>query len=232
MTQSLYRDDAYLKTCQAKVLSCTDKKITLDQTVFFAASGGQPGDIGKLHFDDKNIIVEDTTYSDNGSAIIHHVNEDVAMDTNVIASLDWNHRYLVMRTHTALHLLYAAIKLPVTGGRVSPGKGRLDFDMPDPPDRDEIEAKLQEFINADAPIETKWVDWDYLNSNPELIKTMAVKPPSNQKNISLVEIKDIDIQACGGTHVKSTKEVGAIKIKKVEKKGRINRRVIIELPND
>ena len=229
MTEPLYRDDPYLKSCQATVVRCDEGSVTLDQTVFFAAGGGQPGDTGTLRFGEYELAVTDTVRKRGESAIRHVVEGDAEQGASVIATLDWPRRHLTMRTHTALHLLYAAVRMTVTGGRMDPGRGRLDFDMPDPPDRDEIEGKVAGMVAADAPVRTRWVDWDYLYANPELVKTMAVKPPRDQPRVSLVEIGDFDIQACGGTHVKSTAEVGTVRIAKVEKKGRINRRIVIEV---
>ena len=229
MTESLYRDDSYLRSCQAKAVRTDDGSVILDQTVFYAAGGGQPGDTGTLRFADQEVTVTDTIRDREENQIRHLVTAKVDQGTELIATLDWPRRFLTMRTHTALHLLYAAVKLPVTGGRMTPGRGRLDFDMPDPPDRDAIQARLTELVAANAAVTTRWVDWDYLDANPEMVKTMAIKPPRGTGMVSLVDIADIDIQACGGTHVRTTGEVGEIRLVKVEKKGRINRRIIIEV---
>lgn len=229
MTQPLYRDDPYLKACQAQVIRADDGFVTLDKTVFFASGGGQPGDTGTLRFAEEEVAVTDTVRDRGEAAIKHMVDREVPQGSNVIATLDWQRRHLTMRTHTALHLLYAAAQMPVTGGRMDPGRGRLDFDMPEPPDRDRIEERIAAFIAADASVTTQWVDWEYLDDNPDLVKTMAVKPPRDQAKVSLVVIDGIDTQACGGTHVKSTAEVGKCRIAKVEKKGRINRRIVIEV---
>ena len=229
MTEALYRDDPYLKACQAKVIRFADNCATLDRTVFFAAGGGQPGDVGTFRFADSDIAVTDTFREKGDPAIKHVIDGEIEQDTNVIATLDWNVRHKTMRIHTALHLLYAAVQMTVTGGRMTPGRGRLDFDMPEPPDRSAIEQRIAEFVSMDAAVSTKWVDREYLDSNPDLVKTMAVKPPSDQASVSLVVIDGIDTQACGGTHVRSTAEVGKVRIVKVEKKGRLNRRIVIEL---
>lgn len=229
MTEPLYRDDAYLKSCPAQVAQVTENTVTLSQTVFFPNGGGQPGDTGTLHFGEDSFPVTDTTFDRERNQLLHHVDKAPPANAQIIATLDWQRRYLTMRTHTALHLLYAAVQVPVTGGRMDPGRGRLDFDMPDPPARDEIEAKLAEFVAADLAVTTKWVDWEYLDANPQLVKTMAVQPPRTQHKVSLVEIAGVDLQACGGTHVKQTSEIGVIKIAKVEKKGKLNRRIVIEV---
>lgn len=227
MTELLFRADAYLKSCQARIARVDPTAVVLDRTVFYAAGGGQPGDIGNLTVDSNNYPILDTLLDHTSGDVIHRLAEAPPQGSQVIATLNWGRRHEVMRTHTALHLLYAAIQLPVTGGRMDPGRGRLDFDMPAPPDRDAIEARLAELIAADLAVTTKWVDWSYLDDNPELVKTMAVQPPRTQAKVSLVEIDGVDIQACGGTHVHSTSEIGVIKIVKVEKKGRLNRRIVI-----
>ena len=232
MTEALYRDEPYLKACQAQVLRGDPGSVTLDKTVFYAAGGGQPGDTGTLRFGDSEAAVTDTVRERGESAIRHKVDGMIELGTNVIATLDWQRRYLTMRTHTALHLLFAAVQLPVTGGRMTPGRGRLDFDMPEPPDRDRIEERVAELVASDAPVSTQWVDWDYLDDNPDLVKTMAVRPPRDQAKVSLVVIEGIDTQACGGTHIKSTAEVGTVRIVNVKKKGRINRRMVIEVSDE
>ena len=234
MTELLYRDNPYLKSCQATVahLDPDNNTVVLDKTVFFGAGGGQPGDTGSLAVDEDVYNVTNTKFDRDTGYLVHQLEQPLVAATNVIATIDWKRRHLIMRTHTALHLLYAAIKLPVTGGNMDAGKGRLDFDMPEVVDRDEVESRLAELVSQDLSVTTKWVDWDYLDANPELVKTMAVQPPRTQAKVSLVEIDGVDIQACGGTHVKSTAEVGNIRIRKIENKGRQNRRVVIEVYDD
>lgn len=231
MTTLLYRDDAYLKTCQAKVLRAGEGRIVLDRTVFFAASGGQPGDRGRLHCGELELQVDDTVHDTEDTGSVCHLiaaGEAPAVGTDVIASLDWERRHLLMRTHTALHLLCAAVGVPVTGGRIEAGNGRLDFDMPEPPDRAAIAARLDEYVARDAPVATRWIDWEELDQRPELVRGVHL-PPRGTGRVSLIDIEGIDVQACGGTHVKSTGEVGKIELGKVEKKGRNNRRFAVRL---
>ncbi|MBF2735628.1 MAG: alanyl-tRNA editing protein [Betaproteobacteria bacterium AqS2] len=227
MTAALYRDDPYLKTCQAKVLQADADGVVLDRTVFFAASGGQAGDRGRLLCGEDEVEVSDTVHASGG--IRHLAAAALPVGADVIASLDWERRHLLMRTHTALHLLCAAVGLPVTGGRVDAGSGRLDFDMPEPPDREAVAARLAEFVAADAPVRTRWIAAAELAERPELVRTLAAPPPADAAKVSLVEIEGIDLQACGGTHVRSTAEIGRVELGKVEKKGRRNRRFAIRL---
>ena len=229
MTEALYRADPYLKSCQAKAIKVAGDQVMLDQTVFFAASGGQPGDQGSLRNSEIDAKVVDAYYDRDSGVIIHKVAGEVEQGASLIATLDWTRRYLLMRTHTALHLLCAAMKFPVTGGRVGLGAGRLDFDMPDPPDKAALQARLDELVASEAPVQTRWVDQAYLGANPDLVRTMAVRPPADQAKVSLVEIEGIDLQACGGTHVQNVSEVGRVLLGKIEKKGRLNRRVAIEV---
>ena len=229
MTEALYRDEPYLKSCQAKAVRVCGDEVVLDKTVFYAAAGGQPGDQGSLRNSAVDVRVLDTCHDADGDVIVHKVDGAIEPGSCLIATLDWNRRHLLMRTHTALHLLCAAVGLPVTGGRVGAGSGRLDFDMPEPPGREALQAKLDELAASAAAVTTRWVDQAYLEANPELVRTMAVAPPKGQAKVSLVEIDGIDLQACGGTHVKNVAEIGAIRLGKIEKKGRLNRRVSIEV---
>lgn len=231
MTELLFRDDAYLRTCTATVVSVTDGAILLDRSVFYAQGGGQPGDTGELRWDGGQAAVEDARYGPNGK--IHHiVAADVAMPspgTAVVAVLDWDRRYRHMRMHTALHLLGAVLHYGVTGGNIAADKSRLDFDMEDTVDKDEVTAKLRALVSADHPIAGRWITDEELAVQIELVRTMSVKPPTGAGRVRLLEIADVDLQPCGGTHLHSTGEVGLVHVSKVEKKGRHNRRVYIEL---
>ncbi|MCY4324777.1 MAG: alanyl-tRNA editing protein [Betaproteobacteria bacterium] len=231
-TTELYRDQPRLCECAATVVDIQTEGVILDQTVFFAASGGQPGDTGELIAADGTVYPVANTVRDRQTAAHLHCldgEDSPERGQQLTARIDWPRRYKIMRTHTAMHLLCAAVAETVTGGSFQPLRGRIDFDIPEPPERAAIEAKLNEFVGADAPVTTRWVDQDYLASRPELIRTMAVRPPATANRISLVEIAGIDLQACGGTHVARSGEVGAMRIARIEKKGRLNRRIIIEL---
>lgn len=226
MTDLLFRDDAYLMECEATVVDVTPAGVVLDRTVFYPAGGGQPGDTGTLG----GAIVRDTVKGEGGAVL--HLCEGAlpAVGETVTARLDGDRRRGHMRMHTALHLLSVAIPLPVSGGAIGAEKSRLDFDMPEAPqDRDAIQAALDSMIAADHPITEDWITDEELAANPGLVKTMSVKPPVGQGRVRLVRIGDIDLQPCGGTHVASTGEIGAVRLGKIEKKGKQNRRVYLHL---
>ena len=229
MTDLLFRDDPMLDQCEATVIGVTPAGVILDRTVFYPAGGGQPGDTGMLD----EAIVRDTIRDDDGS-VLHVCEGELPVEgETVTASLDWERRHLHMRMHTALHLLSVAIPLPVTGGAIGAEKSRLDFDMPEAPeDRDAIERMLNEMIGADHPVTEEWITDEELAANPGLVKTMSVQPPKGQGRVRLVRIGEIDLQPCGGTHVASTAGIGPVRLGKIEKKGRQNRRVSIHLAGD
>ncbi len=227
MTKALYRDDAYLKTCTATVVSADHNAVVVDQTVFYPLGGGQPGDTGVMLWGDQTLAIIDTRRGDNGSIL--HIPEPEALlpdaGMRVTLVLDWERRYAHMRMHTGLHLLGVVLPYGVTGGSIHADKSRLDFDMQDTVDKDEITEKLNELVAADQPVLTRWITDEELDAQPELIRTMSVKPPRGVGKIRLLEIPNIDLQPCGGTHVARTGEIGRLRISKVEKKGRHNRRV-------
>jgi len=224
MTDLLFRDDASLERCEATVVAVTPAGVVLDRTVFYPAGGGQPGDTGTLD----DIVVHDTVKGEGGT-VLHLCQGALPMEgQTVTATLDWDRRFALMRMHTALHLLSVAIPLPVSGGAIGAEKSRLDFDMPEAPeDRDAIEAALNAMIEADHPVTDEWITDGELAANPGLVKTMSVQPPTGQGRVRLVRIGDIDLQPCGGTHVASTGQIGPVRLGKIEKKGKQNRRVSI-----
>ena len=232
-TDCLFRDDAYLKDCSATVLGVTDQGgVLLDRTVFYATSGGQPGDRGVLvTANGSETPVAAVVYIDSAKSEIAHVLDGAGrpeVGEPVTAKIDWATRYARMRMHTALHLLSAALPFSVTGGSVGEAESRLDFDIPEAGlDKDEITAKLAEMIAADAEVRTRWISDDELAANPGLVKTMSVKPPMGKGRVRLVEIVGLDLQPCGGTHVRRTGEIGAVRVTTIEKKGKQNRRVRI-----
>jgi len=231
MTQALFREDAYRRHCQATVEEVTDQGIVLDATVFYPLGGGQPGDIGVLHFNQGQVEIVDTRHGDGG-CILHVPADDAILPgtgEQVTAEIDFERRHRLMRMHTCLHLLSAVLPYPVTGGQVSDGSGRLDFDLPDSPDKTEVERALNELIEADHPVGSRWIDEAELEARPELVKTLSVQPPKGAGRIRLIDIPGVDLQPCGGTHVAHTGEIGPVRIKKIEKKGRQNRRVKLEL---
>ncbi len=237
MTRLMYRDDAYLRDAPAVVHYLTEEGgIVLDQSLFYATGGGQPGDSGWLEWPGGRMEIA-TAIKGTGSDVILVPGEPVplpAAGDAVVQHLDWERRHRHMRVHTALHLLSVVIPLPVTGGQISAEKGRLDFDMADPPsDLAALEARLNALVDADLPVTEDWITDAELAANPGLVKTMSVMPPMGQGRVRLVRIGQgagqIDLQPCGGTHVARTGEIGRLVMGKVEKKGKQNRRVSILL---
>ena len=235
-TDCLFRDDSYLKDCDATVVAIEPNGgIVLDRTVFYAASGGQPADRGTLVSKAGAAIpIANVIFTDPGKTIIAHGPAPgappVAVGDTVRAEIDWPIRHARMRMHTALHLLSAVLPYPVTGGSVGEAESRLDFDIPDAGlDKDAITAKLAEMIATDAAVSSRWIADAELDANPGLIKTMSVKPPMGTGRVRLIEIAGLDLQPCGGTHVRSTAEIGAVRVTQVEKKGKLNRRVRLAL---
>jgi misacylated tRNA(Ala) deacylase len=232
MTDELFREDAYARRCEAAVTAAVDAGVCLDRTVFYCQGGGQPGDRGRLLLENGGAIEVVDTIKD-GPRIIHRLGDGAAVPAvgaAVIGELDWPRRHRLMRMHSALHLLCAAIARPVTGGQVGEQKSRLDFDLQgEPVDKDAIAELIERWIAEDHPISYRWVDATELEARPELVRTMSVRPPTSAGRVRLVEIADVDLQACGGTHVRSTGEIGALIVGKVENKGRQNRRISITL---
>lgn len=230
MTKVLFREDSYLRECTASVTSATENLVRTDQTIFYPLGGGQPGDTGEISWDGGRASVVDTRYVDGD--IAHVLEEGAALPpsgSDVRLTLDWDRRYRHMRMHTAMHLLGSILQYGVTGGNISAEKSRLDFDMEDTVDKEAVGAALTELVAADHPISCRWISEEELDANPELVRTMSVQPPRGKGAIRLLEIENVDLQPCGGTHLHTTGEVGAVRIGKVEKKGRQNRRVNIHL---
>lgn len=232
MTKTLFRDDPYLKSCEARIIGLDDRGgVILDQTVFYPSSGGQPGDTGRMIKPGGASIAVTDTVTDRASGEIIHIPEAgapaAAPGERVRLELDWDRRYAHMRMHTCLHLLSAVLPYPVTGGQVGAETSRLDFALPDPPGKEAISEQLNMLIEQDFDVSARWISADELNANPGLVKTMSVKPPEGADNVRLIQIAECDLQACGGTHVKRTGEIGAVAVKKIVNKGRQNRRVVI-----
>ena len=235
MTSRLFLDDSSLRQAEARVLRAGPEGIVLDRTPFYARSGGQPGDAGVLRWDGGETGITDTVKGE-GDAILHQPAPDAAAPSPgmpVLAVLDWSRRHRLMRMHTALHLLCSVLPgAAVTGGQIGADKSRLDFDLPDPPGKEAIEARLAELVAADHAVSAEWVDEAVLDSNPSLVRTLSVKPPRGTGRLRLVRIggdQPVDLQPCGGTHVARTSEIGALRILKIENKGRQNRRIQIVL---
>ena len=235
MTEPLFRDDAYLRSCEARVLEVTgDGAIVLDRSVFYATSGGQPGDTGYLErTDGSRIEIAATVYADGKTGHRHLPAAGAALPEAgemIVAHVDWSRRYRLMRMHTALHIICAVLKTKITGCQIGEEESRIDLDMPEPPAREAIEAEIRAAVERDMDISTSWISDAELDANPGLIKSMSVSPPRGSGQVRLVRIgPDFDLQPCGGTHVSRTSEVGRIDITKVEKKGKLNRRIRIQL---
>jgi len=233
-TDCLFREDSYLQSCEARVVAVTEQGgIVLDRTVFYANSGGQPGDTGALvSADGTRIAVGNAVYTDAAKTEIAHLVEPGApapkVGDAVTAEIDWDKRYARMRMHTALHLLSAVLPYAVTGGSVRDAEGRLDFDIPEAGlDKDAIAEKLAAMIATDAVVSSRWISDAELEANPGLVKTMSVKPPMGTGRVRLIEIENLDLQPCGGTHVRKVGEIGSVRVTGIEKKGKQNRRVRI-----
>jgi misacylated tRNA(Ala) deacylase len=234
MTQRLFLDDPTLATTSATVIASGPQGIVLDRTVFYARGGGQPGDSGALRWEGAETPITEAVKGD-GEAILHLPAPDAALPpvgSVVQAAVDWQRRHAHMRMHTAMHLLCSLIKgAAVTGGSVGADKSRLDFDLPNPPPKEEIEAGLNALIQADHPVRIEWVDESVLDTDPGLVRTMSVQPPRGTGRLRLMRIGDgetpVDLQPCGGTHVSRTSEIGPIRVLKIENKGKQNRRIII-----
>ncbi|MDX1443732.1 MAG: alanyl-tRNA editing protein [Gammaproteobacteria bacterium] len=231
MTETLFRDDAYQRECTARVIRVEDDAVVLDRTVFYPLGGGQPGDTGVLRRADGSEIRVTDTRMDRETGNIRQLCEPDGLGEGeeVTAVIDWEPRYRYMRMHTCLHLLSAVITAPVTGGNIGDGYGRLDFDLPDSPDAGEVEKRLNDLIKEDRAVGYEWITDDELDAQPELIKTMSVKPPRGVGRVRLVKVPGVDLQPCGGTHVAHTGEIGAVRVAKIDKKGKANRRVRLEL---
>ena len=228
----IFRDDAYQKSCQATVTAVDGAGIRLDRTVFYPTGGGQPGDVGILRLEDGGSlrIVEARKGADHEDVV--HVAEDGAVlpapGAKVTAEIDWERRHRMMRIHSCMHVLCSIVEGDVTGGQVGDGKGRLDFNLPDTRlDKDAITAELNRIVAEDRPLTSRWITEDELSRTPELVRTMSVKPPSGAGRVRLMEIEGVDLQPCGGTHVRRTGEIGPVKVTKIENKGRQNRRINI-----
>ncbi|WEX87094.1 alanyl-tRNA editing protein [Sinorhizobium garamanticum] len=229
---ALFREDFYLSTCEASVIGILDDGgIELDQTCFYATSGGQPGDTGFLERGDgSRIAIASTRHGDTKDVIIHVAAEgqpSPAIGEKLILHIDWPRRYRLMRMHTACHLLSVVCPFPITGAAVGEDESRVDFDMSETIDKDQVTAALMKLVDENHPVYVQWITDEELAANPGIVKSKNVRPPMGLGRVSLVCIgKDsaIDSQPCGGTHVSETQEVGAIHIAKIEKKGKENRR--------
>ena len=223
-----------MKNCEARVVAHTERGVVLDQTVFYPEGGGQPGDRGQLiQADDSAVSIIDTRKLETGD--IEHIPEDpqsiaaLPIDTVVEAVIDWPYRYRHMRMHSCLHLLCSLVPFPVTGGSMNQEKGRLDFDMSEGVDKEQLSQSLNALIARSVPVAYQWITDEEMAANMDLVRTMSVAPPTGQGKVRLVNIDEIDLQPCGGTHVANISEIGKVRVGKVEKKGKHNRRINLHL---
>ncbi len=236
MTELLFRGDAYLRSCAARVIAADERGIQLDRTVFDPQGGGQPGDTGVFRLaDGRAVPIIDTRKGDGADEVLHILAPSAMLPKPgdaATAEIDWERRYRLMRMHTCLHLLCAVVPGAVTGGQIADGKGRLDFDVPGSAlDKEGITRRLNELIAADRPATPRWISDEELMARPELVRTMSVKPPMGLGRVRLLEIEGVDLQPCGGTHVTHTAEIGPVEVVKIENKGKQNRRVNLALRN-
>ena len=237
MTKMLFRQDAYMREAQAKVVAHTmEGGVVLDATVFYPKGGGQPGDSGELRWDGQVMPIATAIKGDNDQIVLIPAEPQALppIGAIIVQELDWERRHKHMRMHTALHLLSVSVPFGVTGGSIGAGQGRLDFNMPDVPEnREIIEQALTTFVEMDVVISEEWINQQTLEARPELVKTLGVRPPRGDELIRLVRIgtgdDQIDLQPCGGTHVARTGEIGGLRLGKIENKGRSNRRIYIHL---
>ncbi len=231
MTRELFREDSYLKQCTAQIVTMTESGFETDESVFYPLGGGQPGDTGHVMTSDgKQLTINNTIKERETGRQVHCVEtvQDLQVGDTVTLTLDWARRHRLMRFHSCLHMLCSLVDAPVTSGSIQVDRARLDFDLPNPIDKEPITQALNELVMRDVAMSTRWISNAELDAQPELVRTMSVQPPRNaQGTIRLVEFEGVDLQPCGGTHVASTAEIGPVKVQKVEKKGKQNRRIIV-----
>ena len=230
----IFEENAYKKEIETEIkeINTENNTVELKDTIFYGRSGGQPGDIGEIIASGQKIDVNETIKIEGDiKNILENIN-GLRVNQKITARINWEKRYKYMRMHTALHLMCASIPLGVTGGQIGYEKSRLDFNDPEKEiNKEELQEKINVLMKQDHEIIYKYIDSKILESNPELVRTMSVKPPKIEGKLRFVKIGNVDFQPCGGTHVKTTKEIGEIKIGKIENKGKMNRRVNI-LIND
>ena len=234
MTKEIFRDDAYAQSCTANVLEADERGVILDRTVFYSEGGGQPGDTGTITTADGSSVQVVGTYKDrDGRGILHVLAEGenpLTAGTEVTAEIDWDRRYKHMRMHSCLHLLCSLVDGGVTGGSISVEKSRLDFDLEDVTlDKEDLTAGLNRLVEENHCLSASWINDEEMEAQQDLVRTMSVKPPTGTGKVRLMHVEGIDLQPCGGTHVKASGEIGQVRVSKIENKGKHNRRVNIVL---
>ena len=233
MSEELFREDSYLKSCEAKVVTSVDGGIELDRTVFYPSGGGQPGDSGIIRTQyGSDLSVIDTLKGENG-AIIHVLAEDVTtipkVGDMVTLEIDWDRRFKHMRMHTTLHLLCALVDGSITGAQVGAEKSRVDFNISESPDKEKLGQDLNRLIKENHPVSISSISDAELDANPDLVRSLSVSPPRGSGSVRIINVDGVDLQPCGGTHVAATGEIGTVRIGKIENKGKQNRRINIHL---
>jgi misacylated tRNA(Ala) deacylase len=233
MTEELFREDATLAECEAVITIVDARGVQLDRTVFYPQGGGQAGDRGELVAEDGRVIViADTRKGEAPGEIVHvpadpaHV-EGLVPGRRVRARIDVARRLAHRRFHTATHLLCALVPHPVDGCSITPDYARLDFHMTEPLDKEALEAGLARLVGEAHPVTHRWITEAELDANPQLVRSMSVQPPRGTGRVRLLEIEGVDLQPCGGTHVANTAEIGALVVRKIEKKSASTRRVVL-----
>ena len=228
----LFEENAYKKEIETKIkkINKENKTIELEDTIFYGKSGGQPGDVGEIIAEGQKIEVNETINTEGSIKNILENLNGLSVNQKITARINWDKRYKYMRMHSALHLMCATIPFGVTGGQISYDKSRLDFNDPNKEiNKEELQEKINTLMKEDHKIIYEYIDNKILENQPQLVRTMSVKPPNINGKLRFVKIGNIDFQPCGGTHVRSTVEIGEIKIGKIENKGKMNRRVNILL---
>ena len=235
MTEALYREEPYRRENDARVVRCDERGVVLDRSVFYPRGGGQAGDAGELLLGDGRSLAIADAVKGEGAEILHvpapgqeAVLASLAPDTPVTARIDWDRRHRHMRFHTATHLLCAIVPHQTNGCSITAEYARLDFDMVDPLDKAQLEGELARLVAGAHDVKTVWITDEELDRQPDLVRTMSVKPPRGVGRVRLLEIAGVDLQPCGGTHVANTREIGALKVVKIEKKSARTRRVVLE----
>jgi misacylated tRNA(Ala) deacylase len=230
MTTPLFRDEPYAREATATVVRVEPGGIVLDRTVFYPRGGGQAGDAGELLLADGTAIAIGDTIKGEGAEILHVPASFTPLEpgTPVTARLDWARRHRHMRFHTATHLLCAIVPHQTNGCSITADYARLDFDMVEPLEREHLERELARLVGEARDVRTVWITDEELDAKPELVRTMSVKPPRGVGRVRLLQIEGVDLQPCGGTHVANTREIGALRVTKIEKKSARTRRVVLE----
>lgn len=236
MTGKIFYEDSYQKTLSTRVVEVTDDGVVLESTIFYPLGGGQPGDTGRLVIGDKSLPVNDTRFADDRVKILHFLDEahlkEIKAGDEVMLELDWQRRHRHMRMHTSMHLMCHLIPAQATGGSIGETESRIDFDLQGiQVDKDDLTKRLNELIQRDIPLTIGAITDQELDEKPELVRTMSVQPPRGQGTVRTINIENIDYQPCGGTHVKSTGEIGEVVIGKIKNKGKQNKRISLVLVN-